>query len=151
MCLKEWNNSTTSPPISTTPSPTTLTPSNETTSLAPNSTMDEEEIAPPVDDSPTTGALRTGNESWPGGGGDAHCIPPHSFIDNDTILDLWRVVYWTSQLLTWIVLPLMQSFSQAGEFTFLGKLRSSLWDNAIYYTSYLLIAIILIIYIALQP
>jgi len=33
----------------------------------------------------------------------------------------------------------------------LGKLRSSLWDNAIYYTSYLLIAIILIIYIALQP
>ena len=42
-------------------------------------------------------------------------------------------------------------FSQAGEFTFLGKLRSSLWDNAIYYTSYLLIAVILIIYIALQP
>ena len=42
-------------------------------------------------------------------------------------------------------------YFQAGEFTFLGKLRSSLWDNAIYYTSYLLIAIILIIYIALQP
>ena len=33
----------------------------------------------------------------------------------------------------------------------MGKLRSSLWDNAIYYTSYLLIAVILIIYIALQP
>jgi len=79
------------------------------------------------------------------------CPPPSSLLPDGTLLSLWRVVYWTSQLLTWIVLPLMQSFSQAGEFTFLGKLRSSLWDNAIYYTSYLLIAIILIIYIALQP
>jgi len=81
----------------------------------------------------------------------ASCPPPSSLLPDGTLLSLWRVVYWTSQLLTWIILPLMQSFSQAGEFTFLGKLRSSLWDNAIYYTSYLLIAIILIVYIALQP
>jgi len=67
------------------------------------------------------------------------------------IYSLWRVVYWSSQLLTWLVLPLMQSFTQAGEFTFLGKLKSSLWDNAIYYASYLFIAIILIIYISLVP
>jgi len=72
-------------------------------------------------------------------------------MDNDTILDLWRVVYWTSQFLTWLVLPLMQSFTQAGEFTILGRLKSSLWDNAIYYCSYLLIAVILVAYIALQP
>jgi len=45
----------------------------------------------------------------------------------------------------------MQSFTQAGEFTFWGKLRSSLWDNIIFYTSYLFIAVILIIYISLQP
>jgi hypothetical protein len=45
----------------------------------------------------------------------------------------------------------LQSFTQAGEFTFLGKLKSSLWDNAIYYTSYLFIATILLIYIALKP
>jgi len=81
----------------------------------------------------------------------ASCPPPSSLLPDGTLLSLWRVVYWTSQLLTWLILPLMQSFSQAGEFTFLGKLRSSLWDNAIYYTSYLLIAIILIIYIAFQP
>ena len=77
--------------------------------------------------------------------------PPSSLLPEGVLLSLWRVVYWTSQLLTWLVLPLMQSFSQAGEFTFLGKLRSSLWDNAIYYTSYLFIAVILVIYIALQP
>ena len=77
--------------------------------------------------------------------------PPSSLLPEGVLLSLWRVVYWTSQLLTWLVLPLMQSFSQAGEFTFLGKLRSSLWDNAIYYTSYLFIAVTLVVYIALQP
>jgi len=79
------------------------------------------------------------------------CSVPSSHIDPRVIYSLWRIVYWSSQLLTWLVLPLMQSFTQAGEFTFLGKLKSSLWDNAIYYASYLFIAIILIIYISLVP
>merc|ERR1719228_144128 len=80
-----------------------------------------------------------------------YCSSPSSLVNPSMIYSLWRVVYWSSQLLTWLVLPLMQSFTQAGEFTFLGKLKSSLWDNAIYYTSYLFIAIILLIYIASQP
>ena len=63
----------------------------------------------------------------------------------------YRIVYWSSQVLTWLILPIMQSFTQAGEFTMSGKLKSALWDNMIYYTSYLLIAIILIIYIAMKP
>jgi hypothetical protein len=45
----------------------------------------------------------------------------------------------------------MQSYSQAGEFTRWGRLKSSLWDNAIFYSSYLLIALILLIYVAVQP
>jgi hypothetical protein len=44
------------------------------------------------------------------------------------------------------VLPLMQSYTKAGDFTVKGKLRSSLIDNAIYYGSYLIIATILLIY-----
>jgi len=80
-----------------------------------------------------------------------YCSSPSSLVPPTLIYNLWRVVYWSSQLLTWLVLPLMQSFTQAGEFSFLGKLKSSLWDNAIYYASYLFIAIILIIYISLVP
>lgn len=49
------------------------------------------------------------------------------------------------------VLPLMQSYTKAGDFTVKGKLKSALIDNAIYYGSYLLIASILIIYLAVQP
>ncbi|XP_059048256.1 LMBR1 domain-containing protein 2 homolog isoform X1 [Achroia grisella] len=64
---------------------------------------------------------------------------------------LWRVVYWTSQCLTWLIMPMMQSYSKAGDFTVKGKLKSALVDNAIYYGSYLLICGILLIYIALKP
>jgi len=45
----------------------------------------------------------------------------------------------------------MQSFTQAGEFTTRGKLRSAIRDNIVYYTSYVVIAIILVIYISLKP
>jgi hypothetical protein len=50
-----------------------------------------------------------------------------------------------------LILPLMQSFTQAGEFTTWGKLRSALRDNIVYYTSYVIIAIILVIYISFKP
>ena len=63
----------------------------------------------------------------------------------------WRVVYWTSQFLTWLILPLMQSYTKAGEFTVWGKLRSALIDNAIYYGSFLLIAFVLLLYIVISP
>ena len=79
------------------------------------------------------------------------CQPPYSLLDPEVLPSLWRVVYWSSQFLTWLILPLMQSYSQAGEFTRWGRLKSSLWDNAIFYSSYLLIALILLIYVAVQP
>ncbi|VVC92324.1 unnamed protein product [Leptidea sinapis] len=61
---------------------------------------------------------------------------------------LWRVVYWSSQCLTWLIMPMMQSYSKAGDFTVKGKLKSALVDNAIYYGSYLFICGILLIYLA---
>lgn len=92
-------------------------------------------------------ATETGSTPSPPSG---VCNPPYSLLGDNVLPNLWRVVYWSSQLLTWFILPLMQSFSQAGEFTFKGKLKSALWDNAIYYSSYLFIALILVIYIAVQ-
>lgn len=50
-----------------------------------------------------------------------------------------------------IVLPLMQSYSTAGDFTITGKLKTALVENAIYYGSYLLIFGTLLIYVVLQP
>ncbi|KAH7975251.1 hypothetical protein HPB49_025313 [Dermacentor silvarum] len=79
------------------------------------------------------------------------CVRPWSFVPEGVLQSLWRVVYWTSQALTWLILPLMQSYSTAGEFTVAGKLRRALIENAIYYGSYLLIFGVLLVYLALQP
>nr|CAG4645417.1 EOG090X03B7 [Lynceus sp. MCZ IZ 141354] len=82
---------------------------------------------------------------------DTECREPWSYLPETAMPQIWRVVYWTSQFLTWLVLPLMQSYTKAGDFTVKGKLKSALVDNAIYYGSYLLIAGILLIYLAAQP
>lgn len=81
------------------------------------------------------------------------CKEPWSLVPNagNVYQNLWKVVYWTSQCLTWLILPLMQSYIKAGDFTVQGKLKSALIDNAIYYGSYLFICGVLLIYIALQP
>lgn len=63
---------------------------------------------------------------------------------------LWRVVYWTSQFLTWIVLPIMQSYCMAGDFSVLGKLRSAIIDNLIYYGSFAAIFVVLLVYVGLH-
>ncbi|XP_015601353.1 LMBR1 domain-containing protein 2 homolog [Cephus cinctus] len=79
------------------------------------------------------------------------CQEPWSSVPDNVFPNLWRIVYWTSQCLTWLILPLMQSYIKAGDFTVQGKLKSALIDNAIYYGSYLFICGILLIYIALKP
>ncbi|XP_063230323.1 LMBR1 domain-containing protein 2 homolog [Bacillus rossius redtenbacheri] len=89
----------------------------------------------------------------PADGGNGSVAPPCQVqtVYKRVLPSLWRVVYWSSQCLTWLVLPLMQSYIKAGDFTVRGKLRSALVDNAIYYGSYLFICGVLLVYIALQP
>ncbi|XP_064624618.1 G-protein coupled receptor-associated protein LMBRD2-like isoform X2 [Lineus longissimus] len=79
------------------------------------------------------------------------CAVPWSHVPEHILPDLWHVVYWTSQVLTWLILPMMQSYSNAGDFTVAGKLKSALIENAIYYGSYLLIFGICLIYVAARP
>ncbi|XP_032511064.2 LMBR1 domain-containing protein 2 homolog isoform X1 [Danaus plexippus] len=93
----------------------------------------------------------TGNGSISTPTPDTQCQKPWSYVPDIVFPNLWRVVYWTSQCLTWLIMPMMQSYSKAGDFTVKGKLKSALVDNAIYYGSYLFICGILLIYIALKP
>jgi len=50
-----------------------------------------------------------------------------------------------------LILPMMQSYAAAGDFTVFGKLKSALFENAVIYGSYLLILLICIIYVAIKP
>jgi len=75
------------------------------------------------------------------------CVKPWMVIDDHLLQSLWRFIYWSTQLLTWIALPLMQSYTNAGDFSAIGKLRSAVIQNAIYYGTYLLVFCVLLIYV----
>ncbi|XP_047449041.1 G-protein coupled receptor-associated protein LMBRD2a [Mugil cephalus] len=79
------------------------------------------------------------------------CEKPWSYIPDGVLPVFWRVVYWTSQFLTWLLLPFMQSYARSGAFTRVGKIKTALIENAIYYGTYLLIFISLLIYVAAHP
>lgn len=79
------------------------------------------------------------------------CQQPWGMVPEYIFPNLWRIIYWTSQFLTWLIMPLMQSYLKAGDFTIKGKLEAALIDNVIYYGSYLFICGVLLIYIALKP
>ncbi|XP_051875424.1 G-protein coupled receptor-associated protein LMBRD2-like [Pristis pectinata] len=79
------------------------------------------------------------------------CFKPWSYIPDGILPVFWRVVYWTSQFLTWILLPFMQSYARSGDFSITGKIKTALIENAIYYGTYLLIFGALLIYVAVHP
>ncbi|XP_077442110.1 G-protein coupled receptor-associated protein LMBRD2B [Vanacampus margaritifer] len=79
------------------------------------------------------------------------CYKPWSYIPDGVMPVFWRVVYWTSQCLTWLLLPFMQSYARSGGFSMAGKVQTALIENAIYYGSYLLIFGSLLIYVAVHP
>ncbi|KAI8117578.1 LMBR1 domain-containing protein 2 like protein [Lucilia cuprina] len=101
--------------------------------------------------SATTSSLNTSNDSSEVVSSlrlHSDCQQPWGMIPESVFPNLWRIIYWTSQFLTWLIMPLMQSYLKAGDFTIKGKLKSALIENAIYYGSYLFICGILLIYIA---
>ncbi|CAG9856412.1 unnamed protein product [Phyllotreta striolata] len=79
------------------------------------------------------------------------CEIPWTNLPKEVFQNLWRIVYWSTQFLTWLVMPMMQSYIKSGDFSVKGKLKSALIDNAIYYGSYFLICCILIVYLSLKP
>ncbi|XP_066298283.1 G-protein coupled receptor-associated protein LMBRD2-like isoform X2 [Branchiostoma lanceolatum] len=79
------------------------------------------------------------------------CQVPWSYVQEHVLPNMWHVVYWTSQILTWLILPFMQSYATSGDFTIQGKIKTALIENAIYYGSYLLIFGALLIYVAARP
>uniref|UniRef100_A0A3Q2P0P7 LMBR1 domain containing 2b n=1 Tax=Fundulus heteroclitus TaxID=8078 RepID=A0A3Q2P0P7_FUNHE len=83
--------------------------------------------------------------------GAAPCYRPWSYIPEGIMPVFWRVVYWTSQFLTWLLLPFMQSYARSGGFSITGKIKTALIENAIYYGTYLLIFGSLLIYVAVHP
>ncbi|XP_077418558.1 G-protein coupled receptor-associated protein LMBRD2B-like isoform X2 [Vanacampus margaritifer] len=107
----------------------------------------------PAPVTPTRFSYTTENGStlYPTESAPSVCEKPWSYIPDGVLPVFWRVVYWTSQFLTWLLLPFMQSYARSGAFSPLGKVRAAVVENAIYYGTYLLIFIFLLIYVAAHP
>ncbi|KAH9712874.1 LMBR1-like membrane protein [Citrus sinensis] len=58
--------------------------------------------------------------------------PPHH-NENGGISVLWSLSYWSTFLLTWAVVPLIQGFEDAGDFTVTERLRTSVHANLLFY------------------
>ena len=52
---------------------------------------------------------------------------------NGVLPSLWSASYWSMFVLTWAILPVVQEFAAAGDFTNVQKLRSSLKVNIYFY------------------
>ena len=75
----------------------------------------------------------------------AECSSPLIGAPSEALYVLWQVVYWSSQVLTWLLLPMMQSYATAGEFTVMGRIKTALISNGLFYASYLVLAIVFLI------
>ena len=51
----------------------------------------------------------------------------------DAVGTLWAAAYWTTQALTWGVIPIAAGMADAGDFTAWGRFKTSLRDSAFYY------------------
>ncbi|KAM9801257.1 G-protein coupled receptor-associated protein LMBRD2B [Neosynchiropus ocellatus] len=106
---------------------------------------------PPKPTVPAANHSHANASTPPSDGSAALCYEPWSYIPDGIMPVFWRVVYWTSQCLTWLLLPFMQSYARSGGFSITGKIKTALIENAIYYGTYLLLFSSLLIYVAVHP
>lgn len=63
---------------------------------------------------------------------------------------LWQIIYWTVYILSWCIIPILQEYEAAGDFTFFNKLKRSLKRNAFFYLVLILIGSIFIAYLLFE-
>ncbi|KAI9347601.1 LMBR1-like membrane protein-domain-containing protein [Obelidium mucronatum] len=61
------------------------------------------------------------------------CQEPLAYVTADFLLVFWKIVYWTSQLLCWFVIPIMGTYVRSGDFQLVTRLKNAVKDNLFYY------------------
>lgn len=71
-------------------------------------------------------------------------------ISDTSILYMWKSNYWTTFLLTWVLLPVLKDYYDSGHYSKLKKLQSSLRANLKFHAVVLLISVAGAIYLMLE-
>mmetsp|Transcript_22 Transcript_22/g.73 ORF Transcript_22/g.73 Transcript_22/m.73 type:complete len:669 (-) Transcript_22:270-2276(-) len=66
---------------------------------------------------------------------------------SEPIREAWLWVYWSTFMLTWVVLPIALEYLRSGEFTHWRRLRYALRVNAISYGVALVLGVVLVVYL----
>eukprot|EP01064_Diplonema_japonicum_P001594 TRINITY_DN11053_c0_g1_i4.p1 TRINITY_DN11053_c0_g1~~TRINITY_DN11053_c0_g1_i4.p1 ORF type:complete len:587 (+),score=64.62 TRINITY_DN11053_c0_g1_i4:38-1762(+) len=86
----------------------------------------------------------TNNETSSGSSSSHHQPAIHS----DGLLITWRVIFWSTQALSWVILPILQEYSIAGEFTTKAKIRRAVKENLKLYLGMGTVLVLLLLYVA---
>lgn len=60
----------------------------------------------------------------------------------DALALLWQVSFWSTQLLTWLIIPILQNYSDAGDFTVLGRLKTAIRRLWVFYLVIMVLSIV---------
>lgn len=71
-------------------------------------------------------------------------------LSDKSILLMWKGTYWSTFLLTWLLLPILQEFYRVGNYLKLAKLKASLKRNAKFQAITLICSIACAIYLILE-
>jgi hypothetical protein len=75
------------------------------------------------------------------------CFQPYSFICFDSLKILWYIIYWLFFVLSWVVIPLGQSYVLASYFSVWKKIVRTLIENILIYLSLFVIFAVLFVYL----
>mmetsp|Transcript_42536 Transcript_42536/g.96281 ORF Transcript_42536/g.96281 Transcript_42536/m.96281 type:complete len:622 (+) Transcript_42536:199-2064(+) len=70
-----------------------------------------------------------------------------TFGPSPSMLLAWKVVYWSTFLLTWVVLPVLYEAWYAGEITWMGRFKSALKVNLKFYCLTLVLGVVFGVYL----
>ncbi|KAF0972649.1 hypothetical protein FDP41_008898 [Naegleria fowleri] len=75
-------------------------------------------------------------------------------LPDEALVWCWNIIYWTLQILSWIILPILQSYAYTGEFSLIGKLIRAILSNIVTYLIMGLVAgvciAVFVIYLAIR-
>ncbi|ORZ00351.1 LMBR1-like membrane protein-domain-containing protein [Syncephalastrum racemosum] len=78
---------------------------------------------------------------------EGECKVPFAHVSQSFLYVAWRTLYWTSFCLTWMMIPMMQAYVNTGDFSFIRRLKSAAQVNLRFYSIYLVVGIIGLVYL----
>jgi hypothetical protein len=78
---------------------------------------------------------------------------PYDLVTDDAngiVIDLWYILFWSTWLLSWVIMPVMMSFWQSGEFSVQNRLAAAVKENVLIYLGMAVLVIIFAVWVGVS-